>query len=144
MSAVLRPERELWQAQIEATVPFYDVDPMHVVWHGNYIKYFEDARYELLEHIGYNYDAMTESGYLWPVVDVHVKYVKPALFKQRLRIIASIVEWQVRLKIRYRVEDAASGAVLTKGHTIQVAVEAKTRAMCFATPEVLHQKLGVL
>lgn len=130
-----------WQAEIELTVPFYDVDLMQVAWHGHYLKYFEDARCRLLENLQYNYDHMTASGYMWPVVDVRLKYVRPALFKQRLRVIASIVEWQVRLKINYRIVDATTGAVLTKGYSIQVAVDAATREMCFVTPSVFRQKL---
>lgn len=132
-----------WQAEVEIAVPFYDVDSMEVAWHGNYLKYFEDARCALLEQLQYNYDHMRESGYIWPVVDLRLKYVKPAFFKQRLRVLAKIVEWEVRLKIDYRIVDAASGEVLTKGYTIQVAVDAATREMCFVTPAVFREKLGV-
>ena len=133
-----------WQAEVEVTVPFYDVDSMQVAWHGNYIKYFEDARCRLLEELGCNYDHMAASGYMWPVVDMRLKYVKPARFKQRLRVIATITEWQVRLKIDYRILDAATTELLTKGYSIQVAVDMATREMCFATPDVFRQKLGVL
>jgi acyl-CoA thioester hydrolase len=132
-----------WQSEVEVTVPFYDVDSMQVAWHGNYIKYFEDARCRLLEELGCNYDHMAASGYMWPVVDMRLKYVKPAHFKQRLRVLATIAEWQVRLKIDYRIVDVATGELLTKGYTIQVAVDMATREMCFATPEVFRQKLGV-
>ncbi len=131
-----------WQTQVDVVVPFYDVDSMQVAWHGNYVKYFEDARCQLLEELGCNYDHMAAAGFVWPVVDMRIKYVKPAHFKQKLRITATIVEWQVRLKIQYRITDADSGAVLTKGHSVQVAVNMETREMCFATPDVFRQKLG--
>lgn len=133
-----------WRAEVEVAVPFYDVDSMQVVWHGQYVKYLEDARCRLLEELGCSYDHMAASGYMWPVVDMRIKYVKPARFKQKLRVIATIVEWQVRLKIDYRILDAATDDLLTKGYSIQVAVDMSTREMCFATPDVFRQKLGVI
>lgn len=132
-----------WAAEVEVSVPFYDVDSMEVAWHGNYLKYFEDARCALLEQLRYNYDHMRASGYIWPVVDLRLKYVKPARFKQRLKVQAKIAEWEVRLKIDYRVMDAETEQVLTKGYTIQVAVDVATQEMCFATPAVFREKLGV-
>jgi acyl-CoA thioester hydrolase len=126
---------------IELTVPFYDVDSMDIVWHGHYLKYFEDARCCLLDAIDYNYQTMRDSGYGWPVVDVRVKYIQPALFNRRIRIIATLEEWEVRLKIQYRIIDAESGETLTKGYSVQVAVDLESKEMCFATPPVLREKL---
>ena len=48
--------------EITLTIPFYDLDPLEIVWHGNYARYFEQARCALLDKIGYNYNAMKESG----------------------------------------------------------------------------------
>ena len=61
---------------------------------------------------------MRDSGYLWPVVECQLKYVRPARYGQRLRITARLVEYENRLKIAYEVFDAASGERLTKGHTV--------------------------
>jgi len=126
---------------IELTVPFYDVDSMEIVWHGNYVKYFEDARCKLLQELDYNYETMRASGYAWPVVDLRVKYVKPARFNRRIRVIADLVEWEIRLKIEYRILDLESGETLTKGDTVQVALDMATREMCFATPDIWRRKL---
>jgi acyl-CoA thioester hydrolase len=54
-------------ADTHILVPFFDVDTMHVVWHGHYVKYLEVARCALLDKIGHNYTAMVDSGYAWPV-----------------------------------------------------------------------------
>ena len=59
--------------EIEFKIDFFEVDSMKIVWHGNYINYFERARCALLDKIGYNYIAMEESGYSYPVVDVRIK-----------------------------------------------------------------------
>ena len=75
-----------WVNSIELDVPFYDCDPMGIVWHGNYLKYFEVARAALLETVNFNYLAMAASGYLWPIIDIRVKYVHSCRLQQRLRI----------------------------------------------------------
>ena len=124
-------------------VPFHDCDPMGIVWHGNYVRYFELARCALLETIGYNYDHMAESGYSWPVIDLQLRYIKPCVFKQKVVIHAKVVEWEYRLKIAYAIRDAVTGARLTKGHSVQVAVDVATQEMQLNSPRVLLQKLGV-
>jgi len=133
----------LHHAEIDIEVPFHDVDMMEVVWHGHYVKYFEIARCALLEKIDYNYLQMRDSGYAWPVIDLGMRYIKPATFGQVISVRAAIVEWENRLKMNYLITDKHSGARLTKGYSIQVAVNMQTRQMCLESPAVLLEKLGV-
>jgi len=132
-----------WYAETEMQVQFFDLDPMEIVWHGRYVKYLEIARGVLLDSIHYNYAQMKASGYVWPVVDLRLRYIAPATFSQRLKLRAEIVEWESRLKIEYLIADAASGRRITRASTTQVAVEIATREMCFVSPRVLLEKLGV-
>ncbi len=132
-----------WFAEVEMQVQFFDLDPMEIVWHGNYVKYLEVARCALLDKIGYNYVEMKESGYAWPIIDMHLRYAAPATFGQVIRLRAEIVEWENRLKIDYLISDAASGRRLNKASTIQVAVDMASKEMCFVSPPVLFEKLGV-
>jgi len=125
------------------SVQFFDLDPMEIVWHGNYVKYYEVARCALLDKIGYNYAQMKASGYAWPVIDMHVRYIARATFGQRILVRAEIVEWEYRLKINYLITDAASGKRLNKGSTIQVAVDIANGEMCFISPGILFEKLGM-
>ncbi len=133
----------LREATVSIVVPFHDVDSIGAAWHGHYAKYFEIARCELLDGFGYGYNAMRDSGYMWPIIDMHVRYVKPLRFDQRILVKASLREWENRLLIDYLVTDAATGARLTKGRTSQVAVDMKTGEMCFVSPAVVFEKLGV-
>ena len=64
----------------EIEVPFFDVDAMHIVWHGHYVKYLEVARCAFLAEIGYDYNEMGRQGFSWPVVQLNLKYVQPARF----------------------------------------------------------------
>lgn len=129
--------------EIELSPAFHDLDPMEIVWHGNYVKYLELARCALLAKFGYDYPQMRDSGYAWPIVDMRLKYVKTTEFGQRIRIRAEIVEWENRLKIEYLISDAVTGSKINKAYTIQVAVDMASRAMQYICPEVLWRKLGV-
>ena len=129
--------------EVALSPAFHDCDAMQVVWHGNYFKYFEIARCALLQRHDYDYPQMRDSGYLWPVVDARVKYIRPLLYGQALRVRATITEWENRLKIAYEIVDADSGTTLTRAHTIQVAVDAATNEMLYQCPPVLWERLGV-
>lgn len=131
----------LLSASIDVEIPFHDVDTMDVAWHGHYVKYFELARCALLRRFDYDYPQMKASGYLWPVVECHLKYVRPALYGQRVQVEASLAEYENRIKIRYEIRDAASGTTLTKGHTVQLAVDAATRELQFVSPPIVFANL---
>ena len=120
----------------EVQVPFFDIDTMHVVWHGHYVKYLEVARCALLDKLGHNYTHMLESGYAWPVIDLQLRYVRGAVFGQRINVRASLVEWENRLKINYLISDAATGERMTRASTVQVAVDIASREMQLACPGV--------
>jgi acyl-CoA thioester hydrolase len=130
-------------AEIELQVQFYDLDPLGVVWHGNYARFLEQARCALLETIGYNYDQMRDSGYAWPVIDMHVRFVRPATFGQRLNVRAELIEWENRMKLRYGITDAQSGRRVSTASTTQVAVDLASKEMCFVPPAILFEKLGL-
>lgn len=125
------------QAEIELVVPFFDVDMMEVVWHGHYVKYFEEARCALLDKLGHNYRQMRDAGYAWPIIDLQVRYIRGAQFGQRIRVRADLVEWENRLKINYLITDVATGERMTRGSSVQVAVEIASREMLLASPKVL-------
>lgn len=131
-------------AEVTVRVQFYDLDPMQVVWHGNYARYLEEARCALLDRIGYNYVEMEASGYLWPIVDLRVKYVQPARFAQQIRVVATLIEYENRVCIDYRIFDAVSGAVLTKASTTQVAVHAESQELCLESPALFIDKVRAL
>jgi acyl-CoA thioester hydrolase len=137
------PKDSRWFAELEMQVQFFDLDPMEIVWHGRYVKYLEVVRCALLDKIGYNYPAMKESGYAWPVIDMHLRYVSPATFGQKLKLRADIVEWENRLKIDYLITDAETGKRLNRASTTQVAVHIASKEMCFVSPPVLFEKLGI-
>ena len=130
--------RGIYSVHIDIEVPFFDVDMMQVVWHGHYVKYLEQARSALLNELGYGYTTMLSSGYVWPVIDLQLRYVQPALVSQRLRIRADLIEWENRLRIHYLITDAETGQRITRASSVQVAVEVSTREMQLVSPEPMR------
>ena len=127
---------------VNIVVPFHDVDVMEVVWHGHYSKYFEVARCAVLSIISYDYPQMRDSGYMWPIVDTKIRYVSPARYGDVLDVTAIIVEWELRLVIKYILTKANSDQVVAKGSTVQVPIDYVTGEMCFGCPNVLNKKIN--
>jgi acyl-CoA thioester hydrolase len=128
-------------ASVEIQVEFYDVDAMKVAWHGNYARFIEAARNALFQQLDFGYEAMEASGYAWPVVDLHIRYVRSAILNQRIRVTATLVEWENRVRMEFLIVDAASGEKLTKADSVQVAVDGRTGELQFVVPDVFVSKV---
>jgi len=128
-------------AEEEITVEFYDLDPLRIVWHGNYLNYFEAGRRALLEKIGYSYDDMEKSGYAFPIIEISVKYLESLRLKDRARVKAILMEYENRLLIRYEIRNAQTGVLTTKGFSTQMAVDIKSNDSCFVCPPILIKKV---
>jgi len=131
-------------AEAEINVEFFDLDPMQVVWHGNYINYFEVGRRALLEKIGYSYDEMEKSGFAFPVIEVSAKYLGPLRIRDRARVKAVLMEYENRLLIRYEIRNAQTGLLTTKGSSTQMAFDIRTNESCFVCPQILTDKVESL
>ncbi len=129
------------QTEITFKVDFNDCDPMKIVWHGNYINYFERARCALLDKIGYNYIDMEKSGYLFPVTEVKAKYISSLRFGDDCRAKAVLVEWENMIKINFELYNAATGKLTTKGTVSQMCVKADTGETQFVCPPCFTDKV---
>lgn len=133
----------MFEAEIIIEIPFHDVDVMRVAWHGHYAKYLEIARCELFEQFDYNVPQMDQSGYAWPVIDMRIRYAQPLRFQQKVKVKATLVEWENRFKVNYLITDAETGKRLTKAYTVQVAVDVASGEMLYVSPDIVFEKLGL-
>ncbi|WP_005036028.1 acyl-CoA thioesterase [Holophaga foetida] len=129
------------RSEITLEVPFHDVDSMGIVWHGHYVKYLEIARTALIRSIGLDIPQMEAVGSVWPIVSCEMKYVRPLRYGQSFRVRVDLLEHQNRIKMGYLLTDAASGEVLNRATTVQVAVKADTGELIFETPSGLFDHL---
>jgi len=121
-------------------VAFFDVDSMEVMWHGNYVKYLEMARCELLDKLGYNYIAMKKDGYAFPIVKLDVKYVRPAFFNDTIKVKTTLSECETFLKFHYLIENEKSEK-LSEANTAQAVIDMRSLQTCFEMPEALKKAI---
>lgn len=131
-----------FEAETFITVQFYDLDPMNVVWHGNYIKYLETARCDLFAKIGYDYDEMRKDGIAYPIATMDLKFIKPCYFNQKLRVVSTVEEIEPCIIIKYMIYDAQTGEKLFKAKSMQICVNASTNESIYSAPERLKEKLA--
>lgn len=139
MSENLNPR--ILTAEIEFKIDFFEVDSMRIAWHGNYINYFERARCALLEKIGYTYIDMEESGYIYPVAEVKVKYIRSLRFGDTCRAKAILSEYENMIKMDFELYNAATGELTTKGSVSQICIDAKTNETQFVCPKCWTDKV---
>ena len=108
----------------EQDVKFSETDPLSVVWHGNYIRYFEDGREAFGKEYGISYLQFFEQGFVVPVVNVQCDYRRSIRYGDRLKIETTYLPTEAaKLKFTYRLFNAGSGELVAEGSTLQVFLD---------------------
>jgi acyl-CoA thioester hydrolase len=109
--------------QIQVRVRYSETDQMGVVYHGNYIPYFEIGRVEWLRNKGVSYKIMEESGVALPIVSMTLNYKKPARYDELL-IVTTAFKSQTTVKVEFDCEiHNEKNELLTTAHFILVFVD---------------------
>lgn len=104
-------------------VAYYDTDKMGVVWHGNYLKYFENAREEMFRSLGLSYEDLEKSGIIMPVANASLRYVRPLRYGDEFVVRVSVEEAPlVRMVFKYRILSLDS-ELMAEGSTTLVFVD---------------------
>jgi len=107
-------------------VRYGETDPMKYVYYGNYAQYFEIGRVELFRNIGISYDEIENQGIWLPVSDYKIKYIRPALYDQKLEIHTYIKKIPgVRIEFEYEIYNE-DGVKITEASTTLFFLDAKT------------------
>jgi acyl-CoA thioester hydrolase len=124
-------------------VPYYDVDLMQIVWHGNYLKYFEVARQALFKEHGVDLQRyMEETRYVFPVVRSTIKHIWPLRFDDEFICTAVVRETRVRIVLDFEIKLRSNDKVCAKGWSEQVAVLLPEMEMVFQIPEEIQKALS--
>lgn len=107
-------------------VIYADTDAMGVVYHTNYIKWFEVGRCELLRSIGFPYARLEESDILLPVAECSCKYKLPAVYDDLLEITAQVAEMKgATVTLNYEIRKVETGELLVTGMTKHAITDSK-------------------
>lgn len=124
------------RTELDINVRFSDTDAMGVVWHGNYLKFLEDAREAFGEKFGLAYLEMYKSGYFTPIVKVDIDYKSPIFYGEKFKIIIKHIPTPAaKIIFEYEVIDLSSNKLSATGKTIQVFLNSSTRTLELSKPD---------
>jgi len=107
----------MYEFKNQVRVRYADADPMNVVYYGNYAQYFEVGRVESLRALGISYKGMEDIGIMLPVVELNVKYLRPARYDDLLTITTQLRELPIDHRITFHQEiHNEEGKLLTIGN----------------------------
>jgi acyl-CoA thioester hydrolase len=130
-------------ATVRFAVPFADGDPMQIVWHGNYYRYFDMARDRLFSEAGLDlYKPYGDEGWVFPITRTQSKHIRPLRFRDEVECTATLVEAECRLVIEFEIRMVATGELCTRGRTEQAGVRLAEQKLELRLPESLRHALG--
>ena len=130
--------------EVEFEVPFHDLDPMQIVWHGNYFKYFDTARVGLFRSLGADlYTFFRETGYLFPVIRTTVKYIHPLQYQDRFKCRALLTEATHKLVLHFEIRLIEKNTLCAKATGEQAAVKHPEQELCLEIPDLFRKRLGL-
>ena len=131
----------MFTSETTIRVRYAETDQMGVVYHSNYFPYFESARAESIRQLGFTYADMEKMGVIMPVVDVHCRYLRPAVYDDLLTIKTTLKELPIHHKIEFHHEVFNDkNELLAVGKLILYFMEAKTMKRT-TMPQALIEKL---
>lgn len=111
-------------------VRYAETDQMGYVYYGNYPMYFEVARVEMLRSLGFTYKRFEEDGIMLPVIDMHIKYIKPALYDDLLKVKIIVAKLPTsRVYFETEIYNEAN-ELLNKAEVTLVCIDTVTRRIC--------------
>lgn len=129
--------------EVKLRIPFHDLDPMGVVWHGNYLKYFDYARAELYYFLGvdiYTFDHDME--YIFPITKTSIKYIHPLRHRDLIVCKASVREADIKIVVDFEIRKEETNEVCTRGSSDQVAIKLPENELMLRIPEYIRTGLG--
>ena len=121
---------------------YHETDKMAIVHHSNYLKWMEEARVAFLESIGMPFEEVESRGIGSPVVEINVKYKKPAAFGDEVRVDIEITKYNgIKFEVDYAIVNVKNEEVLTTAHSSHCFL--KDGAICSVKTEApdYHEKL---
>jgi acyl-CoA thioester hydrolase len=136
-------EQKFRSHEVTLKVPFFDLDPMQIVWHGNYLKYFDIARSELFNALGVDlFDYHDRTRYIFPIIRTAVKHIHPLRRDDEFICRATVKEARTKIVVAFEIRLVADGTICARGTTEQAAVLAPQMEMVYTIPDEISRALG--
>ncbi|GGB85509.1 acyl-CoA thioesterase [Dyadobacter sediminis] len=123
-------------SEIRIDVRFSETDAMGVVWHGNYLKFFEDGREAFGKEYGLEYLTIFDNGYFTPIVKSEIEHKSPVYYGQVIQVVTRYIPAKsAKLLFEYEVINLTTGEISAIGKTMQVFLNKETRTLELVTPD---------
>lgn len=122
--------------KVAINIRFSEVDSLSIVWHGHYLKYFEDAREAFGRKYGLGYFEMYEQGYVTPIVNIHCEYKAPLAYGDEA--IAEITyrdSKAAKIEMEYKIINAKTSTLLATGYSTQVFLDRTKSELQLIVPD---------
>ena len=127
-------------SEIEIDIRFSETDAMGVVWHGNYLKFFEDGREAFGKTFGLEYLTIFDQGYYTPIVKSEIDHKAPVYYGQAIKVITKYIPSKsAKIMFEYEVVNLTTGETCAVGKTMQVFLEKESRTLELLTPDFYSQ-----
>jgi acyl-CoA thioester hydrolase len=131
----------MYESITQVRVRYAETDQMNIVYYGNYAQYFEVGRVESIRQLGYTYKDMEASGVIMPVVELNIRYLRPATYDDLLTIKTQIREMPTGHRIEFHQEVFnEQGKMLTSGKVLLYFLELASRRRT-NIPEIMRERL---
>lgn len=125
--------------QTEVVVRFNEADPLGIVWHGHYIRYFEDGREAFGKKYGIAYLDFYHNGLAVPVVSVNCDYKKPLRYGDSVIVETTFINSPAaKLKFDYRMYESKTRNLVAVGSSLPVFVNARTFELELTMPKFVE------
>jgi acyl-CoA thioester hydrolase len=132
----------MYVTETQVRVRYAETDQMDIVYHANYAQYFEVGRAESIRQLGYTYKDMEAMGIIMPIVDIHLKFMRPAHYDDLLTVKTTLKELPNDHRIEFHQEVFnEEGKLLTIGRVLLYFLNAKNREKT-TMPKELIEKLS--
>lgn len=122
----------------ELAVKFSEADPLGIVWHGNFIRYFEDGREAFGEAYGLKYLNLYKNNIVVPIVKIDCDYKRILRYGHRIRVKTTYTDTlAAKLLFDYTIYDAENDEVVAKGKSMQVFMDKETMELMWTLPQFM-------
>jgi acyl-CoA thioester hydrolase len=121
---------------IEVPVRFSEVDSLGIVWHGHYLRYFEDGRESFGTRYGLSYLDYYAEGYLVPIVSVQCDYKQVVRYGDRILVETIYTSCEsAKINFTYRLVNAETRELVVTGSTTQVFLSKDKLTLQLTNPD---------
>lgn len=121
-------------------VKFSEADPLGIVWHGHYIRYFEDGREAFGKEYGVGYLAFYENGYVIPVVNVQCDYKRSLRYGDSVKVETEYIPTDAaKMLFSYKLYNSKTNELVASGSSIQVFLDKEGTTLQLATPSFFEE-----